>query len=74
MRDLPHPGGCACPGDCEGGPECLDSEGAPRDGPASRTDAARQVERGIAYMRRMYGQRAPESYDQGGFLAYGVKP
>lgn len=21
--------GCACPGDCEGGPECLDDEGGP---------------------------------------------
>jgi hypothetical protein len=23
----PTPVGCACPGDCEGGPECLDDEG-----------------------------------------------
>jgi hypothetical protein len=22
---------CVCPGDCEGGPECLDDEGGPLD-------------------------------------------
>lgn len=22
---------CGCPGDCEGGPECLDDEGGPLD-------------------------------------------
>lgn len=25
----PASGGCACPGDCEGGPECLNDEGEP---------------------------------------------
>lgn len=24
-------GACACPGDCEGGPECLDDEGGSRE-------------------------------------------
>jgi hypothetical protein len=25
----PEPIGCGCPGECEGGPECLDDEGGP---------------------------------------------